>query len=78
MLFLLVLEFHGSCELRVTVYSTGYEFFFLHASHELLFNARVVVIVILSTNLDTPWFILNIGNTSSNIWKHLQGGILRK
>ena len=47
----------------------GLRVFFLHAGYELLFNARVVVIVILSANLDTPWFILNIGNTSSNLWK---------
>ena len=34
----------------------------IHASYELLFIARVVVIVILSSTLGTPRFILNIGN----------------
>ena len=55
-------ELRFSCELRrVTVQCTGYELL-LHVGYELLSITWVDVIIILSTKLGTPWFMLNTDN----------------
>ena len=58
-----VASFNLFYELRVTIYCTGYKVI-LHLSSELLFIAWVFMTIILSVNLGTPWFTLNIDSKS--------------
>ena len=59
--FIFCAVFHASYKQLFIARVTSY---FLQLSYELLFIVRVVVNVITSANLGTPWFILNIENTS--------------
>ena len=59
--FIFCAVFHTSYKQLFIARVTSY---FLQLSYELLFIVRVVVNVISSANLGTPWFILNIESTS--------------
>ena len=59
--FIFCSVFHASYKQLFIARVTSY---FLQLSYELLFIVRVVVNVISSANLGTPWFIWNIENTS--------------